>query len=77
MPTPETLINATAENNQQEQALLLTEDEGNDLETSSGLNDASSTSSTERVMLQLQLMKENNLKGAKKFLEIFKSQSES
>ena len=31
MPTPETLINATADNNQQEQALLLTEDEGNEM----------------------------------------------
>ena len=31
LPTPETLIKNTAENNQQEQAPLLTEDEGNKL----------------------------------------------
>ena len=42
IPTPEPLIIVTAENNQREQALLLTEDEGNALETSAELNDASS-----------------------------------
>ena len=65
-PTPETLQNATAENNQQEQALLFTEDEGNELETSAKLNDALST---KIIMLQLQLMDENKLKRAKKILE--------
>ena len=60
------LQNATAENNQQEQALLFTEDEGNELETSAKLNDALST---KIIMLQLQLMDENKLKQAKKILE--------
>ena len=68
MPTPETLIIATAEINQKEQALL-TEDEGNELETNSELKDASST---ERNMLQLQLMDENKLERAKKILKIIK-----
>ena len=69
IPTPETLINVTAENNKQEQALLHTEDEGNEQETSVKLND---TLSTERIMLQLQLMDENKLKRAKKVREIIK-----
>ena len=70
IPPLETLINATADNNQQEQALHLTEDEGNELETSIALNDALST---ERITLQLQLMDENKLKRAKKYLEIIKT----
>ena len=67
LPTPETLINATAENNQQEQALFLTEVEVNELETSAELNDSSST---ERIMLQLQLMDKIKLKRDKKILEL-------
>ena len=59
IPTPETLINATADNNQQEQALLFNEDEGNELETSTEPNDALST---ELITLQLQLMDENKLR---------------
>ena len=69
IPTPETFINATADNNQQEQALLLTEDEGKELETSTEPNDASST---ERITLQLQLIDKNKLKRAKQVLEIIK-----
>ena len=64
IPTPKTLINGKADNNQQEQALLLTEDEGNELRTSTELHDALST---ERITLQLQLMDENKLMRAKKF----------
>ena len=67
--SPETLINATADNNRQEQALLLTEDEGNELETSTEPND---TLSTKRITLQLQLMDKKKLKRAKKVLEIIK-----
>ena len=63
IPTPETLINATADNNQQKQALLFTEDEENELETCTEPNDAFST---ERITLQLQLMDKNKLKRAKK-----------
>ena len=69
MPTPETLINARADNNQQEQALLLTDDVENELETSTEPNNALST---ERITLKLQLMDENKLKRAKKHLEIIK-----
>ena len=67
LPTPETLINATAENNQQEQALFLTEVEVNELETSAELNDSPST---ERIMLQLQLMDKIKLKRDQKILEL-------
>ena len=59
----ETFIKATADNNQQKQALLLTEDEGNELETSTELNDASST---EPITFQLQIKDKNKLKRAKK-----------
>ena len=69
IPTPETLINATADNNQQGQALLLTEDEGNELETSTEVYDALSA---ERFTSQLQLMEENKLKRAKKVLQVIK-----
>ena len=69
IPTPETFINATTDNNQQEQALPLTEDEGKELETSTEPNEASST---ERITLQLQLMDENKLMRAKQVLEIIK-----
>ena len=72
--TPETFINSTEENNQQEQAILLTEDEGNELETCAELKDAFST---ERIMLQLQLMDKNKLERAKKIWNLFKTQSES
>ena len=65
--TPEKLINATADNNQQKQALLLTEDEENELETSTEPNDAFST---ERTSLQLQLMEQNKLRRAKNVMEI-------
>ena len=71
--TPETLINATADNNQQEQVLLLTEDERNELETSTESNDPLST---KRITLQLQLMNKNNLKPAKKVLEFIIKKSE-
>ena len=64
IPSRETLIKPTADNNQQEQALLLTEHEGNELETSTELNDASST---EPITFQLQIMDKNKLKRAKKF----------
>ena len=67
--SPETLANATADNNQQEQALLLREDEGNELETSTERKDALST---ECITLKLQLMDKNILKRAKKLLEIIK-----
>ena len=69
IPSRETFIKATADNNQQKQALLLTEDEGNELETSTELNDASST---EPITFQLQIMDKNKLKRAKKILEIIK-----
>ena len=68
-PTPEIIINATADNNQQRQALLLTEDEGNGLETSTEVYDALSA---ERITSQLQLMEENKLKRAKKVLQVNK-----
>ena len=61
-PTPKTLTNVQAENNQQEQTLLLTEDERNKQEISTELND---DLSTERIMLQLQLMDKNKFKRAK------------
>ena len=51
--TSETLVNATADNNQNEQALLLTEDEGTELDTSTELKDALTT---ECILLQSQLM---------------------
>ena len=75
IPTPETLINATADNNELEHALLLTEKEGKELETSTELNDALSTV---RITLQLQLIDKNKLKRAgKKCWKLLKSQSES
>ena len=63
--TPETLINATTENNQQDQAPLLTENERNELETSTDLNDALST---ERITIQLQRMDKKKLMRTKKVL---------
>ena len=69
IPTHETLINATADNSQQEQALLFTEDEGNELETSTELNDALST---ELFTLQSQLIDKTNLSEQKKVLENIK-----
>ena len=48
---------------------FFTEDEVNELETSTEPNDALST---ERITLQLQIIDENKLKRAKKFLQVFK-----
>ena len=66
--TPESPIVTKAETNPQNQALLLTEDddEGNEMEINAELSDALST---ERILLQLQLMDEHKLKRTKKFLE--------
>ena len=49
--------------NQQEQALLLTEDEGSELETSAELSEAIST---ERIKIPLQFMDTNKHKRAQK-----------
>ena len=61
--TPDISINAPAENNQQEKALLVTADVESELDTSAELNDALTT---ERIMLQLELMEEHNFTRAKK-----------
>ncbi|XP_063713691.1 protein DEK-like [Symsagittifera roscoffensis] len=82
-PTPEPPIVAKAENNPQKQALPLTsqddddddgdgdddDDEGNEMEKSVELSEALST---ERILLQLQLMDEHKFKRAKKVLEVIK-----
>ena len=82
-PTPEPPIVAKAENNPKKQALPLTsqddddddddgdddDDEGNEMEKSVELSEALST---ERILLQLQLMDEHKFKRAKKVLEVIK-----
>ena len=81
-PTPEPPIVAKAENNPQKQALPLTsqdddddgdgdddDDEGNEMVKSVELSEALST---ERILLQLQLMDEHKFKRAKKVLEVIK-----
>ena len=74
IPTPESPIVAKAENNPQEQVLLLTEDEGPEMETNAKLSEALST---ERILLQLQLIGEKTLNDQNFFLKLLKSQSES
>ena len=82
LPTPEPPIVAKAEKNPQKQALPLTsqdddddgdgdddDDEGNEMEKSVELSEELST---ERILLQLQLMDEHKFKRAKKVLEVIK-----
>ena len=59
IPTPESPIVAKAENNLQEQALHLTEDEGNETETFAELAEASTI---KRSLLQLHLTVKNKTK---------------
>ena len=70
MPATESTIVAKAEHNPQEQALLLTEDKGHNMERNAELSDEAL--SAERILLQLQLNDKNKIERSKKDHEVIK-----